>query len=36
MTQPAPSVSEEDVARVIRRDFSDADVPAVEAIVMDS
>jgi len=35
MTQPAPSVSEEDVARVIRRDFSDTDVPAAEAIVME-
>jgi len=35
MTQPTPSVSEADVARVIRRDFSDIEVSAAEAIVME-
>jgi hypothetical protein len=33
MTQPAPSVTPADVARVIRRDFSAPDVAAAEAIV---
>jgi hypothetical protein len=35
MTQPTPSVSEADVERVLTRDFSDTDLPAARAIVLD-